>query len=119
MEEKTNYLAHHGIKGQRWGIRRYQNADGSLTEEGRKKLGRLERKQARLENKTRKKQKRHLAFQSKIAELQSEKAEYEQEVNRLMSEIADLKLQDSRIVDKGRKYIRKIDKTKAKIVRLS
>lgn len=29
------YLAHHGIKGQRWGVRRYQNSDGSLTPEGR------------------------------------------------------------------------------------
>lgn len=27
---------HHGIKGQRWGVRRYQNADGSLTAKGRK-----------------------------------------------------------------------------------
>lgn len=29
---------HHGIKGQRWGIRRYQNKDGSLTPEGRRRL---------------------------------------------------------------------------------
>lgn len=28
-------LYHHGIKGQRWGVRRYQNEDGSLTEAGR------------------------------------------------------------------------------------
>ena len=28
------YLCHHGIKGQKWGIRRFQNKDGSLTEEG-------------------------------------------------------------------------------------
>lgn len=28
------YLAHHGIKGMRWGVRRYQNPDGSLTDEG-------------------------------------------------------------------------------------
>lgn len=27
-------LYHHGIKGQRWGVRRYQNSDGSLTAEG-------------------------------------------------------------------------------------
>ena len=27
-------LYHHGIKGQRWGVRRYQNKDGSLTPEG-------------------------------------------------------------------------------------
>lgn len=39
MEMSKNYLAHHGIKGQKWGIRRYQNADGSLTSEGRKRRG--------------------------------------------------------------------------------
>ncbi len=27
-------LYHHGIKGQKWGVRRFQNADGSLTAEG-------------------------------------------------------------------------------------
>jgi hypothetical protein len=30
------YLEHHGVKGMRWGVRRYRNADGSLSEEGRK-----------------------------------------------------------------------------------
>lgn len=34
-----NYLAHHGIPKQRWGFRRYQNYDGTLTEEGRKRYG--------------------------------------------------------------------------------
>ena len=32
-------LYHHGIKGQRWGFRRFQNRDGSLTVLGRKKKG--------------------------------------------------------------------------------
>lgn len=32
-------LYHHGIKGQRWGVRRYQNSDGSLTSEGRRHYG--------------------------------------------------------------------------------
>ena len=30
-------LRHHGIKGQKWGIRRYQNPDGTLTEEGQRR----------------------------------------------------------------------------------
>ena len=32
---ESNYLAHHGIKGQKWGVRRFQNEDGSLTEAGK------------------------------------------------------------------------------------
>lgn len=30
-------LYHHGVKGQKWGVRRYQNADGSLTPAGKKR----------------------------------------------------------------------------------
>lgn len=33
------YLEHHGIKGQKWGERKYQYKDGSLTPEGRKRYG--------------------------------------------------------------------------------
>lgn len=30
------YLMHHGVKNQHWGVRRFQNKDGSLTEEGKR-----------------------------------------------------------------------------------
>lgn len=30
-----NELYHHGILGQKWGVRRYQNEDGSYTSEGK------------------------------------------------------------------------------------
>ena len=30
-------LYHHGIKGMKWGVRRYQNADGSLTSAGKRR----------------------------------------------------------------------------------
>lgn len=38
MTEKNDiYLAHYGVKGQKWGVRRYQNKDGSLTSKGKKR----------------------------------------------------------------------------------
>jgi hypothetical protein len=36
---RQNELYHHGIQGQKWGVRRYQNEDGTLTAEGRKRYG--------------------------------------------------------------------------------
>ena len=35
----SDYLIHHGIIGQKWGVRRYQNKDGSLTRAGRYHYG--------------------------------------------------------------------------------
>ena len=36
---REDYIQHHGVKGQKWGIRRYQNQDGTLTPEGRERYG--------------------------------------------------------------------------------
>lgn len=34
---ESNYLMHHGIQGQKWGVRRFQNPDGSLTSAGKER----------------------------------------------------------------------------------
>ena len=36
-----NELMHFGVKGQRWGVRRYQNPDGSLTPKGKRRITKM------------------------------------------------------------------------------
>ena len=37
-----NEIIHYGVKGMRWGVRRYRNEDGSLTPAGRRRISNAE-----------------------------------------------------------------------------
>lgn len=64
------YLMHHGVKGMHWGIRRYQNADGSLTEKGYKHY----KVNADGSFKSEKKQQKYIRDSEKIAKREKTKA---------------------------------------------
>lgn len=112
-------LVHHGIKGQKWGIRRYQNKDGSLTSAGRKRAAKLESQYMALTGKkiSRKPQQstRPKTIEERTKELQSQKAylQTQKDVLDLNRQIASLK-PDTR--SSGRKFIEKNGPALAKIV---
>lgn len=69
MYDSNTYLAHHGIKGQKWGVRRYQNSDGTLTDEGRRRLGYGEPKKSLKQKLAERKQAKEKTPEEKRAEL--------------------------------------------------
>lgn len=49
MATEIEMIEHHGIIGQKWGVRRYQNKDGSLTSAGKKRVEKLKGELDKLE----------------------------------------------------------------------
>lgn len=109
-------LIHHGIKGQKWGIRRFQNKDGSLTPAGKKRVAKLESQYISLTGKKINSQSaKPKTIEERTKELQSQKAylQTQKDILDLNRQIASLK-PDTRSA--GRKFIEKNAPAIGKIV---
>lgn len=103
----SNELMHHGIHGMRWGVRRYQNKDGSLTAAGRKRINQLDSEYQRLTGKKMSKSsesntvKKTSAKPKKISEMTNE--EIQEKINRITLE-QNLKSLTPKKISAGKRF---------------
>lgn len=90
----VNELYHHGIKGQRWGVRRFQTEDGSLTNAGLKRYAALSKKQT--------------ALSSKLASIDSKKTQITTKYNTVGHAKQEARV--ARLKEKRNKLERKVSK---------
>lgn len=96
--EKKDVLAHYGVRGMRWGVRRYQNSDGSLTPAGKKRYSSDTKDQPAHED--------HVKAHSGKSVKNMSDAELRTRLNRLQMERQYKQLSDSD-VKRGKDYVDK------------
>ena len=121
----SDELCHYGIRGMRWGIRRYQNPDGTLTEAGRKRVSKLHDSNSRLIGRRDKLTKR--------MEFQTQK--YANSISKANQKAAELRVKEyglftpkpradkleykaSKLEARAAQKAMKIDRTKARIAKI-
>ena len=99
-------LYHWGVKGMRWGVRRYQNKDGTLTKAGKKRYNNDAEEKSKVEkqapSKVRKKK--------RVSEMSD--AELRSEINRIQMERQYAQL-TARHVSAGEKFVKNVAMTAA------
>lgn len=114
----NNELAHWGIKGMRWGIRRYQNKDGSLTPAGKKRYNEEmeraenERKELNRKQRTNAKIRKLNALQDANAELKKRLQEESDALD--PKKVAAKEKAEAKAEKKARKLIEKAEKAELK-----
>lgn len=96
-----NELKHYGVKGMKWGVRRYQNYDGTYTQEGMKRYNKsmenYEQKRS-AEKQTKADYKAGKASKSDVQKATSERKKYERQLKSDYKQLAN-----DKAADKGKK----------------
>lgn len=98
MDLGVDCLEHHGILGQKWGIRRYQNEDGSLTEAGKRRYSREVAKEQRVARSIEKSERRMRIKEAKAA---AKASEMEAKARILEAKARSKKADDKDVSDKA------------------
>ncbi len=101
-------LYHHGIKGMKWGIRRYQNKDGSLTSAGKKRLSENGTEKKTISTSTKKKLTAAAVSAATVAAAAYYVHKNPEKIGQAVSKFKGVKMSDisSKAVSKGKEYIK-------------
>ena len=103
MAYELDYLAHFGIKGQKWGVRRFQNQDGTLTAEGKERYS-----SANQDARNSRTKKKASKMSDRELEQGIKRLKMEQQYNQLLKEVSTKPAKQIKPKKKGKSILSKV-----------